>query len=135
MVSGKTFATAEASDELTGQIDRVQCETGEGPCLDAAREFKTVRCDDLRAETRWPRFQPQRLPPRSGAMPACANRRLLWECHRSVRSAPARRRSGASYVFVCRFIGDEPAEPLRHRLRAANDGAHRAGIVGGAPQH
>jgi GAF domain-containing protein len=56
LVAGKTFATAGVSDELAARIDQIQYETGEGPCLDAAREHKTVRCDDLRADARWPRF-------------------------------------------------------------------------------
>jgi GAF domain-containing protein len=55
-VTGKEFATPAASGELVGRIDRVQYETGEGPCLDAARQHETVRSDDLRTETRWPRF-------------------------------------------------------------------------------
>jgi GAF domain-containing protein len=37
----------------------VQYETGEGPCLDAARHQETVRSDDLRTDTRWPRFARQ----------------------------------------------------------------------------
>jgi hypothetical protein len=37
-------------------MDRAQYETGEGPCVDAARRHETVRCDDMRAEARWPRF-------------------------------------------------------------------------------
>jgi GAF domain-containing protein len=56
LVTGKEFATRAASGELAGRIDRVQYETGEGPCLDAARHYETVRCDDLRADDRWPRF-------------------------------------------------------------------------------
>jgi GAF domain-containing protein len=56
LITGKTLATAAASDDLVERIDRVQYEADEGPCLDAARQHKTVRCDDLRAETRWPRF-------------------------------------------------------------------------------
>ena len=59
LLTGKEFATAAASDELTGRLDRLQYQAGEGPCLDAARQHKTVRCDDLRAEARWPRFARQ----------------------------------------------------------------------------
>jgi transcriptional regulator with GAF, ATPase, and Fis domain len=59
LVVGKEFATPAASGELAERIDRVQYETGEGPCLDAARQHETVRCDDLRAEARWPRFARQ----------------------------------------------------------------------------
>jgi GAF domain-containing protein len=53
---GKAFATAAASDDAVERIDQVQDQTGEGPCVDAARLHKTVRSDDLRTETRWPRF-------------------------------------------------------------------------------
>jgi GAF domain-containing protein len=56
LVAGKKVSTPAASGELVGRIDRLQYESGEGPCLEAAREHKTVRCDDLRAEARWPRF-------------------------------------------------------------------------------
>ncbi len=59
LVTGKDFATAAASGELIERIDRVQYQTGEGPCLDAARHRNTVRCDDLRADGRWPRFARQ----------------------------------------------------------------------------
>ena len=59
MVTGKEFTTPAASGELVGQLDRVQYQAGEGPCLDAARHHETVRSDDLRAETRWPRFARQ----------------------------------------------------------------------------
>jgi transcriptional regulator with GAF, ATPase, and Fis domain len=55
LVAGKEFSTA-ASAELVGRIDQAQYDAGEGPCLDAARHQETVRCDDLRAEARWPRF-------------------------------------------------------------------------------
>jgi transcriptional regulator with GAF, ATPase, and Fis domain len=59
LVTGKEFTTAAASDELTERLERIQYQAGEGPCLDAARQHETVRCDDLRAETRWPRFARQ----------------------------------------------------------------------------
>ena len=59
LVTGKDFSTRAASGELIERIDRVQHQTGEGPCLDAARHHETVRCDDLRADDRWPRFARQ----------------------------------------------------------------------------
>ena len=59
LVAGKKVSTPAASDELVERVDRAQYDTGEGPCLDAARDHKTVRCDDLRAEARWPRFAPR----------------------------------------------------------------------------
>jgi transcriptional regulator with GAF, ATPase, and Fis domain len=59
LVSGKEVSTPAATDELVSQIDRIQYATGQGPGLDAARRQETVRCDDLRADTRWPRFAAQ----------------------------------------------------------------------------
>ena len=49
-------STPAASDELVRRIDRIQYETGQGPCLSSVREQATVRSDDLRREQRWPMF-------------------------------------------------------------------------------
>jgi transcriptional regulator with GAF, ATPase, and Fis domain len=59
LISGKEVSSPVTTGELVERIDRVQYETGEGPCLDAARHHETVRSDDLRAEARWPRFARQ----------------------------------------------------------------------------
>jgi GAF domain-containing protein len=48
--------TPAATDEVSGAVDRVQYETGEGPCLSAILEQPTYRTGDLAAETRWPTF-------------------------------------------------------------------------------
>jgi hypothetical protein len=48
--------TPAASDEVSAAVDRIQYETGEGPCLSAILEQPTYRTDDLAAETRWPKF-------------------------------------------------------------------------------
>jgi len=37
-------------------VDALQHEFGEGPCLDAVYEHKTVRVDDMASESRWPAF-------------------------------------------------------------------------------
>jgi hypothetical protein len=59
LVNGNKLSTSAASAALVIQVDRVQYEVGEGPCLDAARRHATVRSDDLRSESRWPRFARQ----------------------------------------------------------------------------
>lgn len=59
LVAGKNVSTTAASDPLVGRIDQIQYATGEGPCLDSAVRHETVRSDDLRSETRWPRFSRQ----------------------------------------------------------------------------
>lgn len=45
-----------ATGEVPERVDRLQHETGQGPCLDAVWEHDTMRIADLSTETRWPRF-------------------------------------------------------------------------------
>jgi GAF domain-containing protein len=45
-----------ATGDLPQQVDEMQGAVQEGPCLDAVWEHETVRIDDMRTETRWPRF-------------------------------------------------------------------------------
>jgi serine phosphatase RsbU (regulator of sigma subunit)/putative methionine-R-sulfoxide reductase with GAF domain len=56
VVSGDHFMTPAASDEVPETVDRIQYETGQGPCLDAIREHEVFRTGDLRTEERWPAF-------------------------------------------------------------------------------
>ena len=42
--------------DLPVQVDALQEETGQGPCLDAAFEQQTVRVADMASEDRWPHF-------------------------------------------------------------------------------
>src|SRR3954452_24490957 len=48
--------TPAASDDVPRQVDAVQYDTGEGPCLSAIREHQVFRTDDLQTERRWPSF-------------------------------------------------------------------------------
>ncbi len=41
---------------LAAQVDGLQNETGQGPCLDAMYEHQTVHVPDMESETRWPKF-------------------------------------------------------------------------------
>jgi GAF domain-containing protein len=45
-----------ASDDLVVDLDTAQEELGEGPCLDAAYQHRTVRVDDFADEPRWRAF-------------------------------------------------------------------------------
>lgn len=49
--------TLAATDRYARQLDDVQRETGEGPCLSAAWHQHTIHIDDLIGEQRWPRFR------------------------------------------------------------------------------
>jgi transcriptional regulator with GAF, ATPase, and Fis domain len=44
------------SDDIAVRVGSIQSRTGEGPCVDTARQELTVRSDDLRVEDRWPNF-------------------------------------------------------------------------------
>ncbi len=45
-----------ASDDVAAQIDAIQTEVGEGPCLDAIEQHEIFSTDDLMEESRWPQF-------------------------------------------------------------------------------
>lgn len=44
------------SGELPRLVDAAQTETGEGPCLDALHDARSVLVPDMATETRWPGF-------------------------------------------------------------------------------
>ncbi|HEV2088819.1 MAG TPA: GAF and ANTAR domain-containing protein, partial [Cryptosporangiaceae bacterium] len=48
--------TPAATDPTVEAVDQAQYETGEGPCLDALYEHRTIRLPDMAAEARWPKF-------------------------------------------------------------------------------
>ena len=50
--------TRAMTDELVGELDRLQYELGEGPCLHAMDSGATVVVRHARHELRWPRFIP-----------------------------------------------------------------------------
>ena len=57
VVTGRTAVTSQnPTGELPERVDALQTETGQGPCLDAAYEHRTVRVPDMAHEERWPRF-------------------------------------------------------------------------------
>jgi GAF domain-containing protein len=55
--NGQLFTRA-ATDRLVHEIDHLQYEADDGPCVSSLREQTTVRSNDLSAEGRWPRFAP-----------------------------------------------------------------------------
>lgn len=56
MMTGDRVDTPAASSELPRAVDRIQYESGEGPCLDAIRQHQVFVTDDLATESRWPNF-------------------------------------------------------------------------------
>jgi hypothetical protein len=60
LLEGEEIRTVAASDSLVEQVDTLQQETGEGPCLDAVRSgvpYDLV--DDLRQDAAYPLFGPR----------------------------------------------------------------------------
>ena len=55
------FYTPVETDPVATELDQVQYETGEGPCLEASRPGGPghIRSDDLATEQAWPRFAPR----------------------------------------------------------------------------
>lgn len=48
--------TPAATDHVSAEVDKVQYESGQGPCLSAILESDTFLTGDLAAEERWPKF-------------------------------------------------------------------------------
>jgi GAF domain-containing protein len=48
--------TRAATGPAAERLDRAQYEVGEGPCLSALWEHRTVEMPDIQTETRWPRW-------------------------------------------------------------------------------
>lgn len=51
--------TVAATDQLVWDLDNLQHELGEGPCLDAIWQTPVVRVDNARHDQRWPRYIPR----------------------------------------------------------------------------
>ena len=56
IVRGGGFATPAASSDVPIQVDRIQYDTDQGPCLDSIRSHGMHLTDDLAVERRWPAF-------------------------------------------------------------------------------
>jgi GAF domain-containing protein len=56
VVNGQGITREIQSDPLVKQVDNLQLEDGEGPCLDALRGSEYVLAGDIAHDTRYPRF-------------------------------------------------------------------------------
>ncbi|ODR11654.1 response regulator receiver protein [Mycolicibacillus koreensis] len=56
MIEGHTVTSRVPSADLVAELDQAQTRLGEGPCLSALGEQRTVLIEDTATETRWPRF-------------------------------------------------------------------------------
>ena len=56
---GERIDTHATSHDSLSQVDSLQHEMNEGPCLDALRYQDTVHSDDLSTDERWPKWGPE----------------------------------------------------------------------------
>jgi transcriptional regulator with GAF, ATPase, and Fis domain len=59
LISEGRFRSVKPTSEVATQLDNVQEELRQGPCLQAALSEALIRCDDLREDPRWPQFAAQ----------------------------------------------------------------------------
>lgn len=59
VIDGNTVTSPASSDEVPAIVDRIQSETGEGPCVDAIRDHEIFQTGRLSEELRWPAFTPR----------------------------------------------------------------------------
>lgn len=55
-MKGKEIKTVGATNEIAAEVDRVQYEVGEGPCLSSIADQATFKIDDISSDRQWPRF-------------------------------------------------------------------------------
>jgi transcriptional regulator with GAF, ATPase, and Fis domain len=56
IVEGRHIRSPASSDAVPALVDRLQSETGEGPCVDAIKDHEVFQTGRLSEETRWPNF-------------------------------------------------------------------------------
>jgi GAF domain-containing protein len=56
IVRGRKIESPASSNAMAMQLDKLQQEVDEGPCLEALRDHQVFLIGDLATESRWPRF-------------------------------------------------------------------------------
>jgi GAF domain-containing protein len=59
LLEGDVVVTPVHTDPIVEEIDNLQRESGEGPCLDAIAQRVMVYGEDLNSDARWPEFGPE----------------------------------------------------------------------------
>ena len=104
------FETQAATSELMFEIDRLQVEHGEGPCIEAAVDDLIVRTDDFTDEQRWPNY--------SAAVLKLGVRSAL-----SFKLYTSRRNAGALNIFSFESAAFGPEDEAVGQVLAAHAAA------------
>ena len=153
LVVGRRRVQAQAaSSDLPRALDALQEEVGQGPCLDAVFERRTVRVDDLATEQRWPDFSRRASERGGGSMlsfqlsvegddlgalnlyalqpggfdDASEQIGLLFSSHAAVAYAAAQRESALERALVSRQVVGQAQGILMERRRLTSDQAFSA---------
>jgi GAF domain-containing protein len=59
LITGDEITTPVRTDPIVNQVDALQQQAGEGPCLDAIAQRSIFYADDLLVDARWPEFGSQ----------------------------------------------------------------------------
>ena len=68
VLARRDVSSQSPSGDLSRRVDALQTETGQGPCLDAVYQEKTVSVPDMASETRWPDFARRAAEAGAGSM-------------------------------------------------------------------
>jgi GAF domain-containing protein len=71
LLQDRVVETPASFGSLAASCDKLQEELGEGPCISALLEASILRIDDVRGDTRWPRFSVGAADAGLGSMLAC----------------------------------------------------------------
>ena len=118
-------ATAAASSPLTDNLDRLQIEANEGPCLDASTRGATFYAHDLADDERWPRFGPQAVAAGvrcvlSYALSAEQPSALNLYAHLPAAFGATDRAQGQLFATLARLALESAQERAADDQRAAN---------------
>ena len=69
LIAGRDITAATSTADIVADIDQMQRDLDEGPCVTAIREHHTVLSNDLATDSRWPRSQPR--PPSVACRVCC----------------------------------------------------------------
>jgi hypothetical protein len=147
----RAVRTVAGTDELVYRVDRVQYDTGEGPCLDALYDHRTVRLSDMAVEERWPQFTGRvaefgvgsmlsfqlfveqdnlgalnLYAPRAGAFDDGSEQvGLLFATHAAIAMAGAQRQEHLSMAMAVRDVIGQAKGILMERHKLTGDQAFR----------
>jgi GAF domain-containing protein len=130
IVRGDTIETPAQTHPDVGELDALQSEIREGPCVDAIGEHKTFYVEDLREETRWPTFAPRAVE--RGMLSMLSFRLFIQESESGERTMGALNlysRERAAFDATAREVGLILASHASVALAAAQALSHEQEVV------